>query len=148
MLKRFSMCVVAASLAIPVLAGTASAGPMQIDAVAVDYSFSGIPHHLTPQKVQFNFTNDGNHDHMMAIIRKREGVKRSWQGLLQMKGNKAEELVVFYGETHANAGETAKPMKPMYLTQGRYLAICFFQNSNNSPPHYAEGMMRTFQVAK
>ena len=148
MLKRLARCVVAASLAVPVLATSASAAPVQLDVVAQDYQFSGIPYRLTPRFYKFTFSNQGQHVHELVMYRKRDGVKRTWQGLLSMPEEKAEKKVTFIGATFAKPGKDGKTVKPSYLRQGSYLALCFVQNSKHGEPHYAKGMMRKFKVEK
>jgi hypothetical protein len=148
MLKRFAFCVVAASLAVPVLATSASANPVQLDVVAQDYSFSGIPYRLTPRFYKFNFSNQGQHDHEVEVFRKKHGVNRTWQGLLSMPVKKALKKVKFIGDTFAKPGKDGKAIKSSYLRQGSYLAICFVQNSDHAEPHFMKGMMRKFKVEK
>ena len=148
MLKRLALCVVAASLAVPVLATSASANPVQLDVVAQDYSFSGIPYRLTPRFYKFNFSNQGQHEHELLMFRKRDGVNRTWQALLSMPQKKAEKKVVFVGATFAKPGKDGKPIKSSYLRQGSYLALCFVQNSDHGEPHFMKGMMRKFKVEK
>lgn len=148
MLKRFALCVVAASLAVPVLATSASANPVQLDVVAQDYSFSGIPYRLTPRFYKFNFSNQGQHEHEVVVLRKKHGVKRTWQGLLSMPEEKAKYKVKFIGFSFAKPGKDGKTIKSSYLKQGSYLAICFMQNSKHGEPHFMKGMMRKFKVEK
>lgn len=148
MLKRLALCVVAASLAVPALATSASANPVRLDVVAVDYELSGIPARLTPRFYKFTFSNQGQHDHEVVLLRKRDGVKRTWQGLLSMPEEKAMKKVIFIGFSTAKPGKDGKTIKPSYLKQGSYLAICFFQNSEHGEPHFLKGMMRKFKVLK
>ena len=68
-LKRLALCVVAAALAVPMLATSASAAPVQLDVVAEDYQFSGIPYRLTPRFYKFTFSNQGQHDHEVVVLR-------------------------------------------------------------------------------
>lgn len=145
MLKRFALCVVAASLAVPVLATSASAAPVQLDVVAQDYSFSGIPYRLTPRFYKFNFSNQGQHEHELVVLRKRDGVNRTWQWILE---EQAEEKVKSIGFSMAKPGKDGKAIKSSYLKQGSYLAVCFFQNGDHAEPHYLKGMMRKFKVEK
>ncbi|MEO8323367.1 MAG: hypothetical protein ABI571_04425 [Actinomycetota bacterium] len=147
MLKRLMLCVVAASLAVPALVTTASAAPVQLDVVARDYSYSGIPYRLTPRFYKFNFSNQGQHDHELVLVRKRDGVKRTWQGLLEMDRDEAIKLVTFPGHIEAKPGKDGKAIKT-YLRQGSYLAICFIQSSDHAEPHFLKGQMRKFKVEK
>ena len=148
MLKRFALCVVAASLAVPVLATSASAAPVQLDVVAVDYQLSGIPYRLTPRFYKFTFSNQGQHEHEVVMFRKKDGVKRTWQGLLSMPEKKAMKKVKFIGFSWAKPGKDGKAIKSSYLRQGSYLAVCFFQNGDHAEPHFLKGMMRKFKVEK
>ncbi|MPZ68406.1 MAG: hypothetical protein GEU71_02630 [Actinobacteria bacterium] len=148
MLKRLALCVVAASLALPVLATSASASPVVLDTVAQDYEFSGIPATLTPRFYKFNFSNQGQHMHEMVALRKKDGVKRSWQSLLSLPQEKALTKVKFIGASFAKPGKDGKAIKAQYLKQGAYLAIRFVQNGKHAEPHFMKGMMRKFKVVK
>lgn len=148
MLKRLALCVVAASLAVPALATTAMASPVVLDTVAQDYEFSGIPARLTPRFYEFNFSNQGQHMHEILVLRKRDGVKRSWQSLLSLPEEKALKHVKFIGASFAKPGEDGKAIKAQYLKQGSYIALCFVQNSKHSEPHFMKGMIRKFKVVK
>ncbi len=148
MLKRLALCVVAASLAVPALATSASAAPVVLDTVAQDYEFSGIPAQLTPRFYKFNFSNQGQHAHELIVLRKKHDVNRTWQALLSMPEEKAQKKVKFIGFTMAKPGKDGKAIKAQYLKQGSYLAICFFQNSKHGEPHFLKGMMRKFKVVQ
>ena len=147
MLKRLALCVVAASLAVPALVTTASAAPVQLDVVAQDYSYSGIPYRLTPRFYKFNFSNQGQHDHELIVVRKRDGVKRSWQSMSSMGEKEVDKYVAFIGRSFARSGKDGRAIKS-YLKQGSYLAVCFEQNSKHAEPHAFKGMMRKFKVEK
>lgn len=144
MLKRLALCVVAASLAVPAFVPAASAAPVEINVVATDYAFDGIPKTLYVGKHTFNFTNASEkHVHEVFVARKKDGVKKTWQGILQARH--PEKYAVVVGGTWAKPGKDGKPFTAK-LKEGAHIALCFVSNSKHSEPHFMKGMSRKFKV--
>lgn len=150
MFKRFTLCFLAAAMAVPVLASTAVAKATDATVVnvrAVDYDFKGIPAELKTEWHRFNFENRGDHTHELIVVRKRGWVNKSWEQILRMRGEEAERRIQFIGHTFAKPGQEGKHFGA-YLRAGKYLAVCFAQNDRHSKPHAFKGMLRKFHVVK
>ncbi len=144
MLKRLAMCVVAASLAVPAFVPAVSAAPVEIHITATDYQFDGIPKSLTVGKHKFTFTNASEERvHEVFMARKKDGVKKTWQGILSAKH--PEKYAVVVGGTWAKPGKDGKPFTAN-LKEGPHIALCFVSNSKHSEPHFMKGMLRKFKV--
>jgi hypothetical protein len=120
-----------------------------IDVTAVDYSYQGIPEELEAGTTAFTFTNDSeSEDHMMAILKKKDGVDLTWDELLALPEDEAEASTEFRGEAFAPAGETSATLAD--LDAGEYLAVCFIPVGSpeveDGPPHFTEGMKQEFTV--
>jgi hypothetical protein len=120
-----------------------------VDITAVDYSYEGAPDSLEAGTVAFSFENAAEkEDHMMAIIKKKDGVTESWDELLDLPEDEAESKTEFKGEAFASAGDTSTTLAD--LDAGEYAMICFIAVGSpeveDGPPHFTEGMVHEFTV--
>ena len=126
------------------------------DVKGLDYSFQGIPKEIDAGIHSFEFANAGKEEHMMAIIKKKEGTTETFDQLLELPEDQAEAKTEFLGETSAGPGEDEYLI--VDLTEGEYIAICFFPVGStpeahesgqevDGPPHFTRGMKAEFTVA-
>jgi hypothetical protein len=120
-----------------------------IDVTAVDYAFEGVPEEMEAGTTAFNFTNEAeSEDHMMAILKKKDGVDLSWDEIIALPEEEAQASVDIKGETFAPAGGTSAALTE--LDAGEYLAICFIPVGSpeveDGPPHFTQGMQQEFTV--
>lgn len=147
MLKRLTLCVLAAAMIVPTLAATAVAEATALDVRAVDYDFKGIPAELKVGRHRFNFENRGTNAHELIVVRMRGWVNKSWDQLLRMDRKEAERRVEFIGASFAKPGKEGEAFGA-HMRVSRYLAVCFMQNERNSKPHFLKGMQRRFHVSR
>ena len=119
------------------------------DVTAVDYSYEGVPETIEAGTVAFTFTNEAeSEDHMMAIIKKKDGVDLTFEELLDLPEDEAESSTEFKGEAFAPAGESSSTLAE--LDAGEYAMICFIgvgsPEVEDGPPHFTQGMMQEFTV--
>ena len=154
MRKKILGVAVAASLALPVVGGAiptaaAAADRTRVHTAAMDYHFmladgSDFAERLHRGKYRFTFENQSNkrlHEIVMFKLRHGKTIKQ----LLSMPENKAERHIRFMGASFAKPGKTGKPFNAR-LIPGRYVLLCFVQNSKNAPPHFTKGMLHRFNV--
>jgi hypothetical protein len=120
-----------------------------VDVTAVDYAYEGVPDSLEAGSVAFSFENKAEkEDHMMAIIKKKDGVTESWEELLDLPEDQAESKTEFKGEAFAAAGDTSTTLAE--LDAGEYAMLCFIPvgspETEDGPPHFTEGMIHEFTV--
>ncbi|MFL6204119.1 MAG: hypothetical protein ACJ739_02095 [Acidimicrobiales bacterium] len=120
-----------------------------VDVTAVDYEYKGVPESIEAGEVAFDFKNDAEkEDHMMAIIKKKDGVDLSWEELLNLPDDEAESKTEFKGEAFASAGDSSKTLAS--LDAGDYAMICFISvgspDTEDGPPHFTKGMVKEFTV--
>ena len=122
-------------------------GYEEIAVTGVDYAYEGAPDTIEAGTVAFRFTNAAaEEDHMMAIIRKKDGVALTFQELLELPDEEGEDKTEFLGEAFAPAGEESSAIAT--LTPGSYALICFIPvgGGEDGPPHFTEGMIHEFTV--
>jgi hypothetical protein len=120
-----------------------------VDVKAVDYSYEGAPDSLEAGTVAFSLENAAEtEDHMMAIIKKKDGVAESWDELLNLPDDQAESKTEFKGEAFASAGDSSTTLAS--LDPGEYAMLCFIPVGSpeveDGPPHFTEGMIHEFTV--
>ena len=167
LLAMSATALLAAASATPVLAQSPSApaavpaasvpaGPA-ITVVAKDYTFEGLPT-TVPVGTTLKLDNQGQEVHMMLVVRKNDGVTKTWDELLAMDGNEADQYVTYVDPLVAAPGTTAQGNIVISHT-GEYFVVCFvtqgttsFEQMSASPapgaspgvPHFMLGMRQTF----
>jgi hypothetical protein len=135
-------------------------GWKRIDVVATDYAFSGIPPQLDAEVTSFEFANNGTEHHEMVIHRKNDGVTETFDQLLALPQDQAEQKVSFFGyadaEPKEEGGHAVADLKP-----GEYQIVCFIPVGStpeaekaaqaagkevDGPPHFTKGMKMEFTV--
>ncbi len=163
--------MLAATLAGPVTAQSPSAhavapaasvptGPA-ITVVAKDYHFEGLPT-TVPVGTVLTLDNQGTEVHELIVVRRNDGVTKTWDELLALPGDEADQYVTFIGGPEplfALPGQTAQGS--LVIAQpGDYFALCFvpqgttsFDTPSMAPgasaapqglPHFMLGMRQTF----
>jgi plastocyanin len=147
-------------------ASTPAASPSAVgDSVTVtgtDYAYAGVPP-TTPAGTTFGFVNEGGEVHEMTIVRKNDGVTRTFDELLALPEDEAMSQVTFVGAAIAGPAETA-PTTLTVAEPGEYLMVCFIPQGTTSlpsldpnasapptglgdgPPHFTLGMAAEFTV--
>ena len=119
-----------------------------IEVTGVDYAYEGVPDTLDAGTVAFRFVNAAEEeDHMMGIVRKKDGVSLTWTELLELPEDEGESMTEFLGDAFAPAGGESSALAT--LTPGSYALICFIPvgSGEDGPPHFTEGMIHEFTVS-
>jgi hypothetical protein len=125
-----------------------------VDAVATEYAFSGIPEQVDAGVVSFELANDGTEVHEVLVLRKNDGVTASFEELLALPEEEAQQNVTFVGVGGpVPAGEGAYLVAD--LEAGEYVAVCFIPTGMTAmdgpppegPPHAMSGMSHEFTVS-
>ncbi|MEO5904725.1 MAG: hypothetical protein ABIQ55_11980 [Gemmatimonadaceae bacterium] len=117
--------------------------------VATDYAFQ-YPRNVSPGKHTFVFRNNGKMRHEFAISLLKKGVTLTRVRELEKTGANLDSLFEEddYGLLHARTGVTALGELTMTFLPGReYVIVCFFKDTDKSPPHYNLGMFGSIQVS-
>ena len=118
-----------------------------IDVRGVDFAYEGVPETIEAGTVAFTFTNAAeSEDHMMGIVRKKDGVALTWSELLELPEDEGASKTEFLGEAFAPPGEESSALAT--LTPGSYAMICFIPvgGAEDGPPHFTQGMISEFTV--
>ena len=117
-------------------------GAQVIPVTGVDFAFEGIPAEVPAGPVAFEFTNNGEAAHEMAIFKLGEGVELD--PLLAAEREPTEEEATEAGGTFSEPGG-----EPTYanteLEPGTYAVVCFIPGPEGKA-HYELGMKTTFEV--
>jgi len=121
----------------------------QVDVVAQEYSYDGLPATLPAGRIGVRFDNQGDEVHEAAFLRIVDGEERSIEELLALPEEEAQQLAVPVGGLQAGPGEERAAV--LDLEPGRYAVICFVPVGMTSlaedpgedagPPHAFEGMV-------
>lgn len=116
----------------------------------VDFGFEGAESSYEAGEYRFKFPNEGKEQHELVLVKKRPGVKESFDQLLELPEDKADAKLEFL------AGDDAAPGEETFinadLTPGDYLMICFIPEGSlpgkegKGKPHFELGMKREFKV--
>jgi plastocyanin len=142
--------VLAAALAAPAMAQSPSApaappvasipaGPA-ITVIAKDYHFEGLPT-TVPVGTTLTLQNQGTEYHELIVVRRNDGVTKTWDELLQMSDDESSQYVTFVGGPDpliAAPGETAAGTIVIAQT-GDYFAVCFVPQGSVPGPSPAPG---------
>lgn len=120
----------------------------QVDVVAREYSFEGLPDSLPAGRVGIRFDNQGTEVHEAAFLRIVDGENRPIEELLALPEEEAQQLAQPVGGIEAGPGEQRAAV--LDLQPGRYAVLCFVpvgmtstdqEPSEDAPPHAFEGMV-------
>lgn len=140
-------------------ASAAASAGASIEVVGVDYAYEGIPETVAAGTAM-TFRNGGQEAHEIVLVRKNPGVTTTFEELLTMPEEEANQQVTFLGQLMANPGDTAEGQL-VADEAGEYLAICFFPQGWTEipegtpdpaaslpagPPHFTLGMLDEFTV--
>ena len=123
------------------------------DVKAVDYGYEGLPKTAEAGLTAFALTNTSTHGemHEMAVLRKNDGVTKSFTELLKLPEDQAMQNIEIKGITFAEPGKVGTGYAD--LDPGEYLAICFIPKGaseakpdGDGPPHFMLGMQQEFTV--
>lgn len=118
-------------------------GAQVVPVTAVDFAFEGLPAEIPAGPTSFEFTNEGEAAHEMAIFKLGEGVVLD--ELLASEEEPSEEEAQEAGGTFAPPGEGGVYANTE-LEPGTYAVVCFIPGPEGKP-HYDLGMKTTFTVA-
>lgn len=119
-------------------------GAEVIPVTGLDFEFEGIPDTVPAGAVSFEFTNEGEAAHEMAVFKLGEGV--DMDELLASEEEPTDEEAQEVGFTFAPPGEGGAYLNAEDLTPGTYAVVCFIPGPGGEP-HYELGMKQTFQVS-
>ena len=119
-------------------------GAQVVPVTAVDFAFEGLPAEIPAGPTSFEFTNDGEAAHEMAVFKLGEGV--DLDALLASEEEPSEEDAQEVGFTFAPPGEGGVYLNADDLQPGTYAVVCFIPGPEGKP-HYELGMKTTFTVA-
>jgi hypothetical protein len=128
-------------------------GLASLDAVAVDYSYQGIPATLPAGTTVVTLDNQSaaGEFHELTIARINDGVTDTPEQILGMSEADASARVVLTASASAEVGEIGGAT--IDLVPGRYLYACFVAmgstgaQEGTGEPHYSAGMFGEFTVA-
>lgn len=131
-----------------------SAGSTEI--VAVDYKFENAPASVSTGTT-FTLRNEGAEVHELLVVRRNVDVTQSWEELLALPQDQAENLATVVGNAFALPGATAEGSVTV-TEAGDYLMVCFVPTGTKSlptdpgaslgtgAPHFTQGMLHEFTV--
>lgn len=124
-----------------------------VEVSAVDYAFEGAADVVPAGTVAFELTNDGDELHEMVVVRKDDSEERTFDELLELPEEEAQELVSFVTAGFAAQGETSWSVGE--LVPGEHAMLCFIPvgtfdegeaQTGDGPPHHTRGMVHVFTV--
>lgn len=90
----------------------------------VDYAFNGLSPNVKAGPVSFDLKNDGKEVHELVVVKKKAGVTESFDALIAMSEEEAQEKVdVLGGVEPVPPGESDYVVAE--LEKGEYLVACF-----------------------
>lgn len=134
-------------------------GWKRVDVTATDYAFSGVPPEIEAGVTAFEFINNGTEHHEMVIHRKNDGVTETFDQLLALPQEQAEQKVSFFGYADAQPNEEGHAVAD--LKPGQYQIVCFIpvgstpeaekaaqdaEKEIEGAPHFTRGMETEFTV--
>lgn len=120
----------------------AAEGAEVVPVTGVDFAFEGLPAEVAAGPTAFEFTNDGDVAHEMAIFKLGDGVELD--ALLAAEEEPTDEEAQDIGFTYAGPGEGGVFVNAD-LDAGTYAVVCFIPGPEGKP-HYDLGMKTTFTV--
>lgn len=135
----------------------------RVELTVSDYAFEGLPETyelsepatdvLDAPVTSFDFRNNGEEVHELALFRKAEGVTAAAEELLELPQEEAMSMLEMVG-----APEVIEPghygYKVAALEPGDYIAVCFIPTGTtdlddapgDAPPHFTHGMFAELTV--
>lgn len=119
-----------------------------IDVLAADYSFGGIPEEIEAGRVSFSFTNEGEEEHELVLLRRPDDSTTTLDEYLVGDPSALFESAEFSGVLFAAPGGTM--YTAVDLEAGTYFAICMIPTGGDpdAEPHSLHGMTATLVVSK
>lgn len=132
----------------------------KVSVAAQNYAFRGVPASLKAGPTNFELKNNSIERHEMLIFKRSEGVAKSFDDLLELSKQEAEEALTFVGSDDASAGGGSGYLIAK-LTPGKYAMVCMVPVGSTrealkaaaaserdlvGPPHLARGMKTEFTV--
>jgi hypothetical protein len=118
---------------------------------AVDYAFEGVPGTLEAGITSFEFTNSGEEEHEMVVIRKNADATETMEEILQLPEEEGQSKVTFVAANGASPGGSEYAIAD--LESGEYAMVCFIpvgtvgETEGDGPPHFTQGMASYFTVS-
>jgi hypothetical protein len=142
----------------------ANCGFAELDILASEYAFSGIPAELPAGPMVISFENIGSEVHQMTFIRFNDDVTLTPEELFALPVEQQQSLATFHGMFYAYPGDYGARIYD--LAPGRYVAICDLpenadpeimrhmeapgttepEDADFGPPHYTLGMIHEFNA--
>jgi HAMP domain-containing protein len=121
--------------------------PKQIEVVATDYAFLGLPSKIPPGPTIFSFVNRGQFQHELSIARLRPGVTADEVLRVSREGGRMRDVIErSVGVLVAGAGKSPDGRLLVDLLAGEtYIVLCNFKNTPEAPTHMALGMYASFR---
>jgi hypothetical protein len=150
----------------------ANCGYAEVDAVASEYQFEGLPAEIPAGGAIFSLENAGEQVHELAVMRINDDVTLTVEELLALPQEEAMSMVTPAAFAFAFPGTVSYGTAD--LTAGRYFALCFLPDGATpevlmqleevgvdgpedtipeglgielGPPHFTKGMVHEFTVA-
>lgn len=124
-------------------------GYQNVDVMAMDYAYKGVPSALKAGKTSILLANHsaGHEVHEMIILRRKAGVTDKVADLLALPDEQAFAKVDFVGAAFAPPDQTTGLLTD--LTPGGYIGVCFLPvgGADGNPPHFSKGMIVEFTVS-
>lgn len=124
----------------------------QLDVVAEDYLFEGIPAETEAGTYGIRFDNQGTEWHEIVLFRKNPGVTMTAEELLALPEEEVMTMVTPVGGAFAEPGGQSGTV--VELTAGDHVALCFIpqgtvslETEASGPPHFTQGMVEEFTVS-
>jgi hypothetical protein len=121
-------------------------GGSSVEAVGMDYAFTGVPERLSAGSLNLRFENRGREEHELIVLRRHDGVTADFATLT---ANGPAELfggAEFIGVTWGAPQETAYAR--MDLQPGTYFFVCTLPTAGDqADPHFHHGMHQTVVVS-
>ena len=149
----------------------ANCGYAEVDAIASEYEFEGVPTEIPAGGTIFSLENAGDQVHEIAVMRINDDVTMSLDELLALPEEEAMSMVTTAAFAFAFPGTVSYGTAD--LTPGRYVALCFLPEGATpeamslleeagvdgpedsipadlgvelGPPHFTKGMVHEFTV--
>jgi hypothetical protein len=144
-------------------AASVPVGPA-ITVVAKDYHFEGLPT-TVPVGAVLTLDNQGTEVHELIVVRRNDGVTKTWDELLALPGEEAFQYITVIDADPIVAAPGQPAEGSIVIPQtGDYFAVCFvpqgttsFDTPSLAPgasappqglPHFMLGMRQTFTVTE
>jgi hypothetical protein len=119
----------------------------RLEITGVDYAFQGLPTELPAGPTSIAFTDGGNEEHEIMIVKVADGDPITLDDLLALPQDQAFARVRPVTLTWGAPGETG--YTAVDLTPGTYFALCNIPigGGTEGAPHHTAGMKQTFVVS-